>query len=395
MRDDEAPTQHARRKPLPRIAVVAVLSGTVTATLMQTFLTVSLPAAAAEIGALRWYGWVTGLYLVASTLFIPPAAALVNRLGPRTVYTVSMLVWALATFGIAQAQGPAALLSFRVVQGIGAAGVVPAGVSALAVLYHEKFGRLVGIVGATQATAILAGAPLGGWMSNIWGWRESLQIVGIVAVIPIVLSALALPSAGRDDDESVGLRSLTRRPGVAVILVQTMLLAGMAFGAAAYLPLLLRESLFVREEWVGLLTMPSLLGVAVGAAIGGARAEKKRTLVLVWTLIAVGALLLLLPQIWAATLGGSLVALGAGAGFSRQLVVLERISTARGAAAAGGLTQAARNIGGAIATLLLGLPMQLGAGGSAGAQTAFLCMAILALTVLLAAFGQLLLAGKD
>lgn len=356
---------------------VAVLSGTVVSALMQTFLTVSLPLVTNEIGAFRWYGWVSGLYLTASTLFVAPLASLTDRWGPRVVYLGSLAVWAATTAGLAAADGPAMLLALRVVQGIGAAGIVPAGVAALAYTHASDFGRMIGAVGAAQAVAMLAGAPLGGWAAGVVGWRGSLWAIAALSVLPLILTAAVLPSTtgGR---KGGGIGSVLRTRGSAPIILRTMALAAMSFGVATYLPLLLGQVYLLDQGRVGLLTAPGLVGVAVGAWIGGSRAERPTTEWLTWGAVVAGAAVALVPHFFAASAGGALVALGAGVGFSRQMVLLERLAPAEAAGSAGGVVQAARNVGGAVATFLLGLPIQLGASASAGASGSYAVMFVFA-----------------
>lgn len=364
----------------PTWVAATVLLGTVVSALMQTFLTISLPVVTTEVGAERWYGWFAGLYLAAATVFVGPLASLTDRWGPRVVYLGSMTVWVAATAGLAAAEGTAALLGLRVVQGIGAAGIVPAGVAALAYTYRENFGRMVGAVGAVQAFAMLAGAPLGGWASDVVGWRGSLWVIASLSILPLILAAVVLPTTAGGKGRG-GMRRVLRTEGAVPLLLMTMALAAMSFGVATYLPLLLGRVYQLDPSTIGLLATPGLVGVAVGAAIGGARAERPSTEFLSSGVLVAGAGVALVPHPYAAAVGGLAVALGAGVGFSRQVVLLQRLAPSDAAGSVGGLTHAARNIGGAAATLLLGLPMQLGVEAAAGASIAFVAMFVFAVFV--------------
>lgn len=369
-----ATTSGRRFRPSrPTWVAVAVLTGTVVSALMQTFLTVSLPLVTTDLGAVTWYGWVPGVYLAASTLFVGPLASLTDRRGPRVVYLGSLALWALATAGLGAAEGPGMLLGLRVVQGIGAAGIVPAGVAALAVTHPENFGKVVGAVGAVQAVATLAGAPLGGWAAAVVGWRGSLWAIAALAVFPLIMTVLVLPSTP-DGGGRGSVGTVLRRQGAALILLRTMALAAMSFGVATYLPLLLGRVYGLDLGLIGLLSMPGLVCVAVGAMIGGARAERAGTERLTWCAVVAGAGVALVPHPGAAAVGGAVVALGAGIGFSRQMVLLKRLASTEAVGAAGGLIQASRNIGGALATFFLGLPIQLGVSAAFGASSAFVAM---------------------
>lgn len=102
-------------------------------------------------------------------MFIPPWAILSDRIGPRTVHFVGMTIWTLGTWGVSLSESVTWLLAARVIQGVGAAAVVPAGFAAITAVYHDSYGRFIGLIGAVQASITLAGGPLGGWFGTWLG----------------------------------------------------------------------------------------------------------------------------------------------------------------------------------------------------------------------------------
>lgn len=164
-------------------------------------------------------------------------------------------------------------------------------------------------------------------------------------------------------------------------VVQTMLLAVIAFGVSTYLPLLLQTQFHFDLARAAVLATPTLIGVAVGSIIGGVLVERLDTTRIAWLIILAGLLLAWVPFIAAATAGSALAAAGVGIGLPSQLVTVERIATAAHASKAGGTIQGARNIGGALGVALLGIPLQLGAAPDSGARYAFTIMLTLACIV--------------
>lgn len=363
-----------------RLCVFTVLLATAASSLMQTFLTVSLPTITAEIDAVAWYGWVTGLYLAAATLFIPPWAILSDRIGPRTVHVAGMTIWMLGTLAVSVSDSITWLLAARALQGFGAAAVVPAGFAAITAVYHDRYGRLIGLMGAVQASVTLAGGPLGGWLGTWLGWRDSLHIVAAIATLPILLGWFTLPSAPQQSTAKPP--RLLKSPQVRRAIVQTMLLAVIAFGVSTYLPLLLQAQFQLELVRTAALTTPTLLGVAIGSVIGGALAERRDTTRIAWLIVLTGLLAAGVPFVAAATIGSAIAAAGVGIGLPSQLIVVERIVTAAHASKAGGTIQGARNIGGALGVSLLGVPLQLGATPESGAKYSFIIMLAIALIML-------------
>ena len=364
-----------------RLCVSTVLLATAASSLMQTFLTVSLPTMAAELDAIAWYGWVTGIYLATATLFIPPWAILSDRIGPRAVHVAGMAIWALGTWAVSLADSPTWLLVARAGQGIGAAAVVPAGFAAITAVYHDRYGRLIGLMGAVQASVTLAGGPLGGWLGTWIGWRDSLHIVALIATVPILLGLFSLPSAASPPNASQPAQ-LLRSPPVRRAVAQTILLAVIAFGVSTYLPLLLQSQFQLDLARTGLLATPTLIGVAIGSVVGGILAERRDTTHIAWLTVLSGLLFAWMPLATVTAAGSAIAAAGVGIGLPSQLIAVERIATTAHASKAGGTIQGARNIGGALGVALLGIPLQLGATSATGAQYAFAMMLGLACLVL-------------
>ena len=365
-----------------RLCVSTVLLVTAASSLMQIFFIVSLSTMAAELDAIAWYGWVTGIYLATATLFIPPWAILSDRIGPRAVHVAGMAMWALGTWAVSLADSPTWLLLARAGQGIGAAAVVPAGFAAITAVYHDRYGRLIGLMGAVQASVTLAGGPLGGWLGTWIGWRDSLHIVALIATVPILLGLFSLPSATSPPNTNQPAQ-LLRSPPVRRAIAQTILLAVIAFGVSTYLPLLLQSQFQLDLARTGLLATPTLIGVAIGSVVGGILAERRDTTHIAWLTVLSGLLFAWMPLATVAAAGSAIAAAGVGIGLPSQLIAIERIATTTHASKAGGTIQGARNIGGALGVALLGIPLQLGATSATGARYAFAMMLGLACLVLL------------
>ncbi len=397
-----------------RLCVVTVVCGAVVSTLMQNFLTVNLPDASAELGANAWYGWVPGLYLVASTVFIPLWALMGDRRGPRLVFVLGLVTWILGTLALSFSTTTAPFLASRVLQGVGAAAIVPAGFAAISALYRDRYGRLIGMIGAVQASVVLAGGPLGGWLGALIGWRSSLQLVTLLALVPVILGWLSMPTgkvdevagAGRGLREAVGGGNKFRPnersrvklfslPRVRCAALQTMLLASVAYGVSTYLPLLLHARFLMDTTAAAALTTPALLGVGIGSAIGGISADKRDTTRIAWLVVVAGLTALMLPLVAAvfspsrilanmspliASIGAAVAAGGVGLGLPSQLVNVERAATVAQSASSAGIVQGSRNIGGALGAALFGFPLQFNIAAGAGAQLAFAFMLVIAVS---------------
>ena len=179
----------ARTQPQSHtLALACLASGVAASALMQTLLANATPRIVSELAHPEWYGLVTGSYLLASTLALPVCAFCADALGPRRITAVGCAGFASATLGLALAPTMPALLAARVLQGLAAGAIAPAGLAALGLLYEGRArARALSRIAVIQVLANVVGPPLGGWFTDGPGWR-----LGVLTVLPPVMVSLLL-----------------------------------------------------------------------------------------------------------------------------------------------------------------------------------------------------------
>ncbi len=157
---------------------------------------VALPAIGHSLhappGALPWV--VNGYLLPLSALLLLGGAA-GDRWGRRMLLMSGILVFALASLACALAPALQILVIGRLIQGCGAAMLMP---TSLAVL-GESFsgaarGRAIGIWASTGAIAGAVGPVLGGLLVDSVGWRAVFLINLPLAAAALLLAARAVPA---------------------------------------------------------------------------------------------------------------------------------------------------------------------------------------------------------
>src|SRR5665213_2435157 len=147
-----------------------------------------------------------------------------------------MLVFTLGSVGCALAPTFAALLAARVVQGLGAAFLMPASLALLGAAFSgEARGRAVGTWAAAGAVTCAIGPLVGGWLIDLVGWRSFFLIN-----LPLALAAALLAWKYVDESQSgepapldVG-GALLATAGLALLTVGlTVLAASDAAGSGA------------------------------------------------------------------------------------------------------------------------------------------------------------------
>lgn len=170
----------------------------------------------ASIEQVQWT--VTGYGLSFAGLLMT-GAALGDRFGRRRVFMTGLTVFAVASAGCALSPTVAWLITARVVQGAGAALVMPLAVTLLSAGYPaESRGRALGIFEGLTGLATIAGPPAGGMIAHLVGWEWIFWVnVPIAAVVVVLVGRRVEESHGTD--ASLDIRGILLVTGGALGLV--------------------------------------------------------------------------------------------------------------------------------------------------------------------------------
>ncbi len=130
--------------------------------------------------------WVQAGYLLAYTLTLVPAGRIADHWGRLRVWRIGLVVFAVASLMCGLAPGPAWLLAWRAVQGIGG-GILAATSTALvtSVFPPHQRGRALGLNVTALYLGLATGPLIGGLIVEHAGWRW-------IFLVNIPIAALAL-----------------------------------------------------------------------------------------------------------------------------------------------------------------------------------------------------------
>jgi DHA2 family multidrug resistance protein-like MFS transporter len=222
--------------PTPRRywSVAAVWLAMTMSVLDGAIANVALPTIAGELNASAASSiWIVNAYQLAITVTLLPLAALGDRLGYRRVYMAGLAVFTLGSLGCALSHSLEQLTAARVLQGLGAGGIMSINSALIRFTYPKRLlGRGIGLnalvisvsaaIGPTVAAAILARAS--------WEWLFAINVpIGLLA---IAIASGALPvtvgSSRRFDWISALLNALTF--GFLITGAESMAREGLASG---------------------------------------------------------------------------------------------------------------------------------------------------------------------
>ena len=182
------------------------------AALMATYMeavNISLPNAALPHiqGALSMaddeIGWVFTAYLAAGAAVMPMARWLAGRYGRRTVYLVSLAIFALALILNTLATTPMQLVFARIIQGAAAGPLAPLSLAILLdVLPPARHPRISLAWSVSLVLGISSGASIGGWFSEYHGWQSIFYFSLPITAFIFLAMALSLPEKRAEQNPS-------------------------------------------------------------------------------------------------------------------------------------------------------------------------------------------------
>ncbi|SFC65289.1 drug resistance transporter, EmrB/QacA subfamily [Nocardioides terrae] len=155
----------------------------------------ALPSLRDHFGAsLSDLEWTINGYNLAFACAMLTCAALGDRLGKRTVYVVGLLLFTASSVWCAVSGNAETLIAARVVQGLGAAAVLPLSLSLVSDAFPtEKRGAAIGIWGGITGLGVAAGPVLGGVIIQGLDWQWVFWINVPVGLLTAALCLVKVP----------------------------------------------------------------------------------------------------------------------------------------------------------------------------------------------------------
>ncbi|WP_393969122.1 MFS transporter [Kluyvera intermedia] len=238
--------------------------------LVQTIaeqLSISLPSA----------GLLVSIYALGVAIGAPVLTALTGKL-PRKQLLLALMV--LFTFGNLlawQAPGYMTLVIARLLTGLAHGVFFSIGSTiATSLVPKEKAASAIAIMFGGLTVALVTGVPLGTFIGQHFGWRETFLAVSMLGVIAIIASAILVPRnipSRAAASLSEQLKVLTH-PRLLMIYAITALGYGGVFTAFTFLTPMMQDLAGFTPNAVSLILLGYGIAVAIGNIWGGKLADK-------------------------------------------------------------------------------------------------------------------------
>ncbi|WP_128428154.1 MFS transporter [Streptomyces cyaneus] len=189
---DATPTKGLRGHPWFTLITVAV--GVMMVALDGTIVAIANPAIQKDLGAtFAQVQWITNGYFLALAVSLITAGKLGDRFGHRQTFLIGVVGFAAASGAIGLSSSIAAVVTFRVLQGLFGALLMPAALGLLRATFPaEKLNMAIGIWGMVIGASTAGGPILGGVLVEHVNWQSVFFINVPVGIIAVVLGVLIL-----------------------------------------------------------------------------------------------------------------------------------------------------------------------------------------------------------
>jgi EmrB/QacA subfamily drug resistance transporter len=189
---DATPAKGLRGHPWFTLITVAV--GVMMVALDGTIVAIANPAIQKDLGAtFAQVQWITNGYFLALAVSLITAGKLGDRFGHRQTFLIGVVGFAAASGAIGLSDSIALVVTFRVLQGLFGALLMPAALGLLRATFPaEKLNMAIGIWGMVIGASTAGGPILGGVLVEHVNWQSVFFINVPVGVLAVVLGVWIL-----------------------------------------------------------------------------------------------------------------------------------------------------------------------------------------------------------
>jgi EmrB/QacA subfamily drug resistance transporter len=178
----------------PWLTLITVAVGVMMVALDGTIVAIANPAIQKDLGAtFAQVQWITNGYFLALAVSLITAGKLGDRFGHRQTFLIGVVGFAAASGAIGLSDSIALVVTFRVLQGLFGALLMPAALGLLRATFPaEKLNMAIGIWGMVIGASTAGGPILGGVLVEHVNWQSVFFINVPVGVLAVVLGVWIL-----------------------------------------------------------------------------------------------------------------------------------------------------------------------------------------------------------
>ncbi len=198
----------------------------------NTVVNVALPSIQRDLGiGISELEWIVTAYALSFAVFLLTGGKLADRFGRRRVFLIGLVIFTLSSLACGLAGTAGLLIGARIVQGVGAALMMPATLSIISAVFPPRErGAAIGIWAGVSAMALAIGPLVGGILAEKANWNWIFYINVPVGALGIVAAFLLVPeSRDTSAEQRLDLPGLVAS-GIAVFALTYALIEANSYG---------------------------------------------------------------------------------------------------------------------------------------------------------------------
>lgn len=230
-------------------------------------LSISLPSA----------GLLVSIYALGVAIGAPVLTALTGKLPRKQLLLALMVLFTIGNLLAWQAPGYITLVIARLLTGLAHGVFFSIGSTiATSLVPKEKAASAIAIMFGGLTVALVTGVPLGTFIGQHFGWRETFLAVSMLGVIALIASAVLVPSniPGRAPASLSDQLKVLTHPRLLMIYAITALGYGGVFTAFTFLAPMMQNLAGFTPNAVSWILLGYGVAVAIGNIWGGKLADK-------------------------------------------------------------------------------------------------------------------------
>ncbi|MCX5533655.1 MFS transporter [Streptomyces sp. NBC_00006] len=199
-------------------------------------LNVALPVLGPDLGmSTSALQWAVTAFALPSGGFLLLFGRIGDLYGRRRIFLSGLALFGAASLLATFAWDPASFLAGRALQGMGAAAIVPTGMSLLTTTFPEgpQRDKALGISGTLMSLGFTVGMVAGGVLTDALGWRSTMGLLTLFAVLVLPLAPGLLPESRTPDRPRLDIPgAVTVTGGLLALIYALSTAAEVGFGRA-------------------------------------------------------------------------------------------------------------------------------------------------------------------
>ncbi len=181
-----------------QLATTGLIVGVFLAALEASVVATAMPSVIRDLGGETLYALPFAVYLLTSTVSSPLWGRASDVVGRRRLYLAAVLIFLIGSALCGQSHSMGLLIAARVVQGIGAGGLLPLTLTMVGELYSlQERSRVQSLISGVWGVSGLVGPLLGGWLTETLSWRWTFYASLPFGVAALLLALRFLPETGQ------------------------------------------------------------------------------------------------------------------------------------------------------------------------------------------------------